>query len=308
MSSQLEPREFVSVVILNYNKVVDLRRNLAALRQLTTSPGEIIVVDNHSSDGSAEMVKNEFPEVNLIEMAFNSGVAVGRNAGYRVARGQYIVSLDDDSVCPPDTIEKTVSIFTQDLSVGCLAYSVRSVPAMTYDCVVSSVKLGNYHGAGHAFRHSALKQINYLDEKYFFGAEEIDTSLRLMESGYITRYTPEIVIDHHVRKHTGKERYRRMANWIENWGWFYWKYFPVRYAMLFTLRLVVTYLFVAIKHGTWLALFRGIGKITTNLPSVFRVRKVTTPQIVAFYADSNTQPAHFNVSVIVQIVKAICPR
>jgi GT2 family glycosyltransferase len=141
----------VSVVVLNYNKMEDLRRNLAALRLQTVAPYEIIVVDNNSSDDSVEMVKRCFPEVTIFEMEFNSGVSAGRNFGYKRAGGDIIVSLDDDSVCPPDTIEKTIALFHEDPSVGCLAYLIRTASSMTFDNISLSKQLGNYHGAGHAF-------------------------------------------------------------------------------------------------------------------------------------------------------------
>ena len=93
-----------SVVILNYNNREVLRRGLGALRNLAASPYrvEVIVVDNGSTDGSQTMIRNEFPEVRLIENRENLGIARGKNAGLMLARGEFILLLDDDCVVRPE--------------------------------------------------------------------------------------------------------------------------------------------------------------------------------------------------------------
>jgi GT2 family glycosyltransferase len=95
-----------SVVMLNYNNREVLRRGLGALRDLAASPYhvEIIVVDNGSADGSQTMIRNVFPEVRLIENRENLGIARGKNAGLTVARGEFILLVDDDCVIRPDDL------------------------------------------------------------------------------------------------------------------------------------------------------------------------------------------------------------
>lgn len=93
----------LSVVIVSYNTREDLRLCLAALRQ-SSLPAEIVVVDNASADGSARMVRDEFPNVVLIEPGRNTWFCGGNNIGLAAATGDYALLLNPDTVAPPDAL------------------------------------------------------------------------------------------------------------------------------------------------------------------------------------------------------------
>ncbi|MFA6106713.1 MAG: glycosyltransferase family 2 protein [Patescibacteria group bacterium] len=99
----------LSIIIVSWNVAEKLRENLKALY---FSQGvfsyEIFVVDNNSSDGSAEMVKKEFPRANLIINAHNAGFAKANNQAMREAKGDYILLLNPDMKVFSDTLAKTV--------------------------------------------------------------------------------------------------------------------------------------------------------------------------------------------------------
>ena len=98
----MPPRPDLSIVIVNWNTremLGDcLTRVRAGLRGITA---EVIVVDNHSSDGSAGMVADAFPEVTLIRNAENRGFAAANNQGFELARGRHILLLNSDTVVTP---------------------------------------------------------------------------------------------------------------------------------------------------------------------------------------------------------------
>jgi N-acetylglucosaminyl-diphospho-decaprenol L-rhamnosyltransferase len=93
----------LSVVIVNYNTCDDLRACLIALHACSPLP-EIIVVDNASTDGSASMVKREFPSVKLLPLEHNSWFCAGNNQGIDVAGGEYVLLLNPDTVPAPDSL------------------------------------------------------------------------------------------------------------------------------------------------------------------------------------------------------------
>lgn len=93
----------ISVVIVSYNTREDLRLCLEALRQ-STLPAGVIVVDNASTDGSAEMVRHHFPEVILIEPGRNTWFCGGNNIGVAAASGDYALLLNPDTIPPPDAL------------------------------------------------------------------------------------------------------------------------------------------------------------------------------------------------------------
>lgn len=100
----------LSVVIVNYNTRDDLRLCLTALAASTIADQtEVIVVDNASSDGSAALVKGEFPWVTLLEPGRNLGFCAGNNYGVDRARGVYALLLNPDTVIQPGSLAALVS-------------------------------------------------------------------------------------------------------------------------------------------------------------------------------------------------------
>jgi GT2 family glycosyltransferase len=99
----------VSVCIVNWNCREVLRGCLLSLRnQPADVKFEVFVVDNASTDGAAEMVAREFPEVTLIRNAQNAGFARANNQAARLARGRYLFFLNNDTVIPPGTLRRLV--------------------------------------------------------------------------------------------------------------------------------------------------------------------------------------------------------
>ncbi|MDR7415116.1 MAG: glycosyltransferase family 2 protein [Armatimonadota bacterium] len=110
-----------SVVFLNWNKRDRLRKGLAALRGPSSLRLEVIVVDNGSTDGSAEMVRAEFPEVHLVETGHNLGIARGKNEGIRLARGEFVLVADDDVVIHPEQIHELIRIARENPQAAVVA-------------------------------------------------------------------------------------------------------------------------------------------------------------------------------------------
>ena len=108
-------RPTVSLVISVWNRRDDLRENLQAIRAQTEAPDQVVVVDNASTDGTPEMVRAEFPEVQLIEMPHsNYGACETFNIGFASARGDFVGILDDDVVLPPDFVTRMLAEFATE--------------------------------------------------------------------------------------------------------------------------------------------------------------------------------------------------
>jgi len=117
-------RPKVSVIIVNWNTKEHLRR---CLLSLTLHPApcilhlEIIVVDNASVDGSAEMVRKEFPQVKLIANNRNIGYAAANNQAARLAKGRYFLLLNPDTELTPETIDKLIAFAESHPDAGAVA-------------------------------------------------------------------------------------------------------------------------------------------------------------------------------------------
>lgn len=287
----------VSVVVLSHNKRSLLEGTLERLCKLEPPALELILVDNASSDGTQEMIKTRFPSIILIEERENSGVARGRNRGFKEAKGEFIIYLDDDVMLPLDVVGRTVDAFHCFPRAGCLAFEIVQKGSGVLDCP-DGTRLGNYYGAAHAFRASALRAIDFLEEAYWFGAEEIDSSLRLYLAGYETIALTSVRADHLGPRATGRVAAHRAADWYANFFEFYFKYFPLTASSLFISRMTVSYASLCVRSRTWKPLSGGLGRIVKRLPRLVADRRASPAWLVAFYSSPDLVPPHYNESLV----------
>ena len=104
----------VSVLILTWNRKADLARAIRSVEQQTFQDIEIIVVDSASTDGTPEMLAEEFPQVQCIRLPYNMGVTGGRNMGIAGCSAELIYFLDDDAIFADEfVLEHIVEKFQQ---------------------------------------------------------------------------------------------------------------------------------------------------------------------------------------------------
>lgn len=107
-------KPLVSVVVLNWNGMPFLENNLSSLISQTYPDYEIVFVDNGSTDGSIEYVRQNFPMVSIIKNDGNLGFSTGNNIGFKYAKGRYIITLNNDTKVQSNFIEELVRIAESD--------------------------------------------------------------------------------------------------------------------------------------------------------------------------------------------------
>src|SRR6476620_8500002 len=108
----MEATPSITIVFLVYNRRDELRVSLQKMLHESDYPrerGDVVVVDNASEDGAAEMVREEYPEVQLIRREVNTGVSA-INDGFAVATGDYVLGLDDDCYLPPAGLRRAIAL------------------------------------------------------------------------------------------------------------------------------------------------------------------------------------------------------
>lgn len=192
----------VSLVISVWNRRDDLADNLRSIREQTVPPGEVIVVDNASTDGTAEMVREEFPEVRLIRMPHDRyGACETFNIGFASARGKYVGILDDDVVLPPDWVERmlaelaaepeTTAIVSPKVVEPEMPESHRNSPLMN-----TPRYMATFRGCASLARKEALERAGYYDERLFIFGNERDLTARLLNLGYRVKMAPHVEVFH----------------------------------------------------------------------------------------------------------------
>ncbi len=186
-----------TAVISTWNKKDDVRDNLAALRAQTRPFARIVVVDNCSSDGTAQMIAEQFPEVNLTVMPNSAyGACETFNIGFASATTELLAILDDDVVLPPDWLEKatgrmlqepasTAVVSTKIVEPG-MPESYKSSPAINQERYMST-----FRGCASLGRTEALREAGWYDERLFIYGNERDLTCRLLNRGYRILQYPE---------------------------------------------------------------------------------------------------------------------
>ncbi len=211
-----------SVVIPHWNGKDFLQPCLDALQNQSYLPIEIIIVDNNSKDGSQQYIKDNYPDVILIELPENRGFTGACNAGMEVTKGDIISLLNNDTEVDSDWVSAIVDAFENHQDVGIIAskmmlYTQRdtfhtagdgfTTDGQAFNRGVWQKDVGQFDdeayvfsacGGSSAYRRQVLDEIGLLDDDYFFLLEDVDIAWRAQLAGWRTLYTPKAIVYHHL--------------------------------------------------------------------------------------------------------------
>jgi len=205
----------VTVNILSFNRKDELRNTLTKVYEQDYKNIEVIVVDNASSDGSAEMVGNEFPKVILVRMLNNIGIA-GWNEGFKIAKGEYVLVLDDDSYPEIFSIANALSCFVSD-NVGITACNIYNPSLQNYETLNFPDYPLYFIGCGAVIKKETLRKIGYYNPMYFIFNHELDFSIRCYAGGFVIKYARNSIVRHDKtasNKNYKYEKFRYKFNFI----------------------------------------------------------------------------------------------
>lgn len=231
----------LSITICSWNTIDDLRACLQSLRDAKDEAYfEVIVVDNGSSDGSAEMTKSEFPEFRLLAQKVNLGFTGGHNLAIEQSKGKIITLLNSDTVVHPEAIGKMHRFMTDHPDVGIagpkllnpdgsLQYSCRRFPNPIASAfrntilgkIFPNVKFTRDYlmqdwdhaetrevdwvsGAALFARREFVEKVGPLDNNLFMYCEDVDWCKRAWDAGFKVMYHPDAVITHAIGRSTDK--------------------------------------------------------------------------------------------------------
>ena len=191
----------VTIMIATRNRIGELVKTLDSCRALTGPSKEILVVDDTSSDGTYDVVRARFPEVNIVRNNVNKGSIASRNDILRRARGDYVIGLDDDSrFVDADACERIVERMDREPDLGIISCQAIG-PEFPDTLRPAGRATGEWHTSSFAFcavviRRSMLKRTGPLPELFFHSYEEPDLALRAWDAGYRVIQWNDIVVYH----------------------------------------------------------------------------------------------------------------
>ena len=244
-----------AVLIVNYNSGGMLRRCLDALGRQTLRGFELIVVDNASSDGSADGIEARYPGVVLVQAGRNAGFAEGNNIALRhVKRARWIVLLNPDAFAEPQWLDRFVAAARarpEFTFFGCRMVLADDPQVLdgtgdVYHVSGASWRRDHGNGTGQAvsdpgeifgpcaaaalYSRAALAEVGGFDESYFCYHEDVDLAFRLRLRGHRCWYVPEAVVHHVSSGIAGKRSAFATYHGHRNLVWTYVKDMP---ALLF---------------------------------------------------------------------------
>ncbi len=191
-----------TAVLTSFNKRDDVRENLAAIYQQTVSFESVVVVDNCSSDGTVEMIREEFPQVELVVMPNSDyGACETFNVGFASSRSPLTAILDDDIVMPTDWLEKTTKRMLAEPESTAIVSTKIVEPGMpesykNREEVNTERYMSTFRGCASLARTDALREAHYYDERLFIYGNERDLTCRLLNLGYRVLQYPGVEVFH----------------------------------------------------------------------------------------------------------------
>ena len=281
------PDARVAVVVITHNRRDELLLALSRLRELPEQP-HVVVVDNGSADGTADAVRAQHPEVELIASPDNLG-AVGRNLGVARLRTPYVAFCDDDTWWDPGSLRAAADALDAHPRLAVLTARILVEPGGTEDPIVAELRdspvvgadwlpgpaLGSFLAGASVLRREAFDEVGGFNDRLWLGGEEELMAGDLAAAGWELCYLPTLTIHHQAS--TARDPHKRRADGIRNTLWTTWLRRPFRPALRRTLHLLRT-----VPRDRVTA--RGLVAAVRGLPWVLRERRVLPPHAEARFA------------------------
>ncbi len=242
----------VSIIILNWNGKEYLGKCLRSLKKQTYKNFEVILVDNGSTDGSIDYVKDNFGHfIKLIQNNTNLGFARGNNIGIKNSKGKYILLLNNDTRTDSVWVEELVKVAEGDDKIGMCASKVLSLdnPKIIDNVGHLIYKDGLNRGRGRleydkgqydtaeevffpsgcaaTYRKKMLDEIGGFDEDFFAYCDDTDIGIRGRLAGWKSVYVPKAIVYHKYSASTSPYSLFKAFHAERNRLWIAVKYFPL---------------------------------------------------------------------------------
>jgi hypothetical protein len=244
----------VTVNILSYNRKDELRYTLQKVFGQNYKNVEVIVVDNASDDGAPEMVSKEFPDVTLIELQKNIGIA-GWNEGLKNSKGEYMLVLDDDAYPDAEAIEKSINVLKNERIAACVSFNmIDSNTGKFYESnwlpndKEKKVYYPVFIGCAFMLKMDQLPMSFTFPDDYFIYQHELPMSAEITINEKKICFAPEIIGYHNFKKSFYYNKYSEIQVFQNNLK-FIIKYFPASLLLFYVMQQIIFFFTRSIRKG-----------------------------------------------------------
>lgn len=266
----------VSVIILNHNGKDHLEACFTSIINQNYPDTEIIMVDNGSSDGSVELVKEKFPQVKVVQLKSNQGFADGNNRGIRQAEGNYLFILNNDTELDKNCILEMVKVAESKPDAAAIAPKMKMFYLRNFlnsmgntvepagwgsDNFIGYLDWGQFDHYNEVFSacfgavllpKKVVDQVGLLDKQYSFYYEDTDWCYRARLQGFKIYTAPQSVVYHKFSATMGAMPPRKLRLVVRNRLRYTWKNLSLKRALRFTLNYLkedIRHFLSSIKHA-----------------------------------------------------------
>ncbi|WP_253851747.1 glycosyltransferase family 2 protein [Mycobacterium sp. 1423905.2] len=272
----MSPDGRVSVVVITHNRRTELDRTLGRLADLPEQP-RVVVVDNASTDGTADLVRDRHPRVTLLTPGKNMG-AVGRNLGVEVVDTPYVAFCDDDTWYEPAALRRAADLLDAHPTLAVVTASITVEPDGKLDAICEEMAespldrppgipghpLLSFLAGVSIVRREAFLAAGGFSKRLWLGGEEELLASDLARAGWHMSYVPDVVAHHYASRL--RDAHLRRRHGIRNTLWFTWLRRPLPSAARHTIRLLR-------RLPRDRVSVQGISDAVRGLPWVLRERK-----------------------------------
>ena len=218
--------DLISIIIVNFNGRKHLETCLKHLSNINYKNYEILIIDNHSTDGTLEFLQKNHPSIKVIKLEKNLGFAEPCNIGVKNSNGKYILFLNNDTQVTPNFLGELINTIQSDSSIG-ICQSLLLKPDDTIDSSGDFInKVGipfslknkpdgikdilSAKGASLLIRKKVFNSLEGFDAKFFASFEDVDLGWRTWILGYQIKLVPNSIV-----YHTGGETVKNIRNEIK---------------------------------------------------------------------------------------------
>ncbi len=279
------------ISVISYNSLSFLKECLDSLISYPSNKEyEIVVVDNASSDGSPEFIKNSYPQIKLIINNVNIGFAAANNQAIKSSKSEYVLLINSDCQVYKDSINKLIEFMdsAQNAGVigpkiingdGSIQFSCRKFPSILdagLHSILTNIAPNNpfsrkyklvdinrdnpfevdwVSGSCMLIRRDALDDAGLMDEHYFMYVEDVDLCYQMWKKNWKVFYFQHSEILHHIGGSTTDKKIKASIRMQKSIFYFFWKNYKKSWKIL-----LIPFLIIVLGLRIFLTFFKGIFK------------------------------------------------
>jgi GT2 family glycosyltransferase len=275
----------ISVLIVTWNRRDDVLATIRSVVAQRYPHVEIVVVDNGSTDGTVEAIRAVYPDVKLVPLDRNRGIAAGRNAGIPACTGEIIFCLDSDASPHPDALGTVARKFQDDPALGAINSKIVNATTGQQDRIAGWVYSEadradqdreflsySFSEGGCALRKRVVDEVGPFWDRLFFGREGEELSLRIWDAGYTVRYVPQSLVYHRVSPHRRVGGGDRLYYDLRNALYIYLARYPWWMLVRFVPLKIATSLVKGTRQRCLGNILKALFDVARHLPDIWRQR------------------------------------